>query len=219
VIRSLHADLLGTGKPANDSAAVAYRQKLALAHLSAAAHQAWSGNDEEYAESCRLALELAKNLDDPTTLERSAKACLLRPTGDAERLANSLTYARKAVDLGKQHPYSHFFLMTLGMAEFRSSHWSDADAALVAAMKDQTDTSHLWLTSAFYRAMNLFRQGKRDESRKLASEAEAKMKPLPRDDEENLDHDDLIDWMAYKEANKLLKLKAMSLPSGQREGK
>ncbi len=33
-------------------------------------------------------------------------------------------------------------------------------------------------TSAFFRAMSLFRQGKKDEARKLAIAAAAKMKPL-----------------------------------------
>ncbi len=64
-------------------------------------------------------------------------------------------------------------------------------------------------TSAFYRSMSLFRQGKEDEARKLATEAAAKMKPLPKDEKNPLaddaDHDDLILWMAYKEAKAMIK--------------
>ena len=66
--------------------------------------------------------------------------------------------------------------------------------------------------SAFYRAMSLFRQGKKDEARKLATAAAAKMKPLPEDEKNPLaggaDHDDLILWLAYKEAMAMIKFDA-----------
>jgi hypothetical protein len=120
------------------------------------------------------------------------------PTSDAGRLASSLAFARKAVALGKDHEHSHWFLMALGMAEFRNGHWPEKP--------------HIWLTSAFYRAMNLFRQGKRDEAHKLTSEAQAKMKPVSEGSDETQDHDDLIVWMAYKEANQLLQSKATGSP-------
>jgi hypothetical protein len=58
--------------------------------------------------------------------------------------------------------------------------------------------------------MSLFRRGKNDEARKLATEAAAKMKPLPTDDQNPMaggaDHDDLILWLAYKEAKALIGL-------------
>ncbi len=68
--------------------------------------------------------------------------------------------------------------MALGMAEYRSGHFAEADAALTAAMAVK-DKPRCVGTSAFYRAMGLFRQGKTDLARKLATEAAAKMKPLP----------------------------------------
>jgi hypothetical protein len=65
-------------------------------------------------------------------------------------------------------------------------------------------------STAFYRAMSLFKQGKEAEARKLASEAVAKMKPLPADEQNPLtgdaNADDLILWMAFKEASALLGL-------------
>jgi hypothetical protein len=65
---------------------------------------------------------------------------------------------------------------------------------------------------AFYRAMSLFRQGKHDEARKLALAAASKMKPPPKDEQNplanNADHDDLILWLAYKEAKDVLKFEA-----------
>ena len=58
--------------------------------------------------------------------------------------------------------------------------------------------------------MSLFKQGKEAEARKLASEAVAKMKPLPADEQNPLtgdaNADDLILWMAFKEASALLGL-------------
>jgi hypothetical protein len=67
-------------------------------------------------------------------------------------------------------------------------------------------------TAALYRAMSLFRQGKEDEARTLATAAAAKMKPLPADEKNplagNARADDLILWMAYKEAKALIKFES-----------
>ena len=56
--------------------------------------------------------------------------------------------------------------------------------------------------------MSLFRQGKPDEARKVAIAAAAKMKPLPADEQNPLaggaNADDLILWLAYKEAKALI---------------
>ena len=60
--------------------------------------------------------------------------------------------------------------------------------------------------------MSLFRQGKHDEARKLAIAAAAKMKPLPKDEQNPLadgaGHDDLILWLAYKEAKAMIQFDA-----------
>jgi hypothetical protein len=68
--------------------------------------------------------------------------------------------------------------------------------------------------------MSLFRQGKPDEARQLASAAAAKMKPLPKDEKNPLadkaGHDDLILWLAYKEAKKLIGFDATP-PAAPRE--
>jgi hypothetical protein len=190
-------------------------QERALAQLSMAAQEAWLGRDKEYAETCARALELGKGSNDPLTLERVAKASLLRANGDGERVSAALVLARKADELGSAHPSSPWFHMALGMAEFRSGHSAQADAALIAAMKTEKPDSPIWLTSAFYRAMNLFRKGQRDEAHKLATEAVSKIKPLPNEQEKSFNHDDLIVWMAYKEAKELLNLERASAALGQ----
>jgi hypothetical protein len=211
-VRRLHLAPADPKEPAYESQTKANVQNLAGALLEAAAHQAWSGQEKEYATTCRFALEPGTSSDDPPTMERGAKACVLRPGSDPGRLSKSLALARKAVDLGKGHAFEHFFLMTLGMAEFRSGHWAEAETAFVAASQNESDTSAIWLTSAFYRGMTLFRQGKRDEARKLVGEAEARMKPLPDASDENLNPNDLIVWMAYKETRELLKLPSAAPP-------
>ena len=62
-----------------------------------------------------------------------------------------------------------------------------------------------------YRAMSLFRQDKPEEARKLFSQAEAQMPPLPKDeskplvDGKSVSQDVLICWLAYKEAKAVLR--------------
>ena len=103
-----------------------------------------------------------------------------------------------------------YFQMALGMAEYRCGHYAEADAALLAASQLGETNYYVSGTTAFYRAMSLFKQGKETEARKLASEAVAKMKSLPVDEKTPLaggaNADDLILWMAFKEANALLGL-------------
>jgi hypothetical protein len=110
--------------------------------------------------------------------------------------------------------------MGLGMGEYRCGHFAQADAALLAVENAEKIPGYLSGTSAFYRAMSLFQQGKKDEARRLATEAAAKMKPLPKDEKnpmaDNAYNDDLILWMAYKEAKALIKFEAApALPDGK----
>ena len=62
--------------------------------------------------------------------------------------------------------------------------------------------------SQFFRAMSLFRLGKPAEARQVAIAAAAMMKPLPADERNplagNANHDDLILWLAYKEAKAMI---------------
>jgi hypothetical protein len=90
-------------------------------------------------------------------------------------------------------------------------------------VKASPNDPHVTGTSAFYRAMSLFRQGKKDEARQLATEAAAKMKPLPADDKNPLaggaEHDDLILWLACKEAKALIKFDAAPPPKTENDKK
>ncbi len=66
-------------------------------------------------------------------------------------------------------------------------------------------------TAAFYRAMSLYRLGQSEEASKVAIEAVAKMKPLPNPPLDQ--HDDMILWMAYKEAKTMIKFEGTPLPA------
>jgi WD40 repeat protein len=177
--------------------------------LRVGALQAWFGRDKEFADTCRRALDFATGTFDPPTAERTAKICCLRPTQDKTRLRSALALAREAVDLGNNHDWLPWFQMALGMAEYRRGHFAEADAALFAAATGGKHNPSVVGTSAFYRAMSLFRQGKEKEALRLTSEAASQMKPLPKDEKnplaDNAGHNDLIVWMAYKEARALIK--------------
>jgi tetratricopeptide (TPR) repeat protein len=181
--------------------------------VKVAALQAWFGQKQEHAETCGRALELARGTSDPLTAYYVSSMCCLRPTQDTAQLEAALALARKAVELGKNHVSLPYFQTTLGMAEYRSGHFAEADAALLAATKAGPNNPQVTGISGFYRAMSLFRQGKlgdADEARKLAIMTAAKMKPLPKDEAnplvDNASPNDLILWLAYKEALTLLKI-------------
>ena len=120
--------------------------------------------------------------------------------------------SHKRFELGKDSLNRPWFQLALGMAEYRSGNYAAADDALLAAAKAGPNNPHVTGTSAFYRAMSLFRQGKQDEARKLAIAAAAKMKPLPKDENNPLagdaSYDDLILWLAYKEAKAMIQFDA-----------
>jgi WD40 repeat protein/tetratricopeptide (TPR) repeat protein len=180
--------------------------------LQVATLQAWFGQDQELAATRRWFLVSAKGTNEAATAERAAKACSLLPSTDPAELEAALALARRAVQLGQGSLALPYYHMALGMAEYRSGHFAAADAALIAAADGGKDNPHVPATSAFYRAMSLFRQGQAAEARKLAIDAAAKMKPLPTDERDPLagdtNHDDWIVWLAYKEAKDLIKLDA-----------
>jgi tetratricopeptide (TPR) repeat protein len=185
--------------------------------LRLAGLQAWFDQDKELADTCGRALESARGTFDPTKWAHLARSCCLRPMPDTTRLEAALALARKAVELKKEE---FSFQLTLGMAEYRSGHFAQADAALLATAKGAGDYPQVAGTATFYRAMSLFRQGKEDEARKLATEAAVKMEPLPKDEKNPLARgastDDLMLWLVYKEAKGLIRFDAAPAAS---EGK
>jgi len=182
--------------------------------------QLWFGKDAEYATTCRRMLTWASETTDASTADRVAKLVCLRQNADAPTREAALSLARKGVELGKGTRQEVWSQLSLGMAEFRSGHYPAADEALtVAAQSESSFDGDEWQArragiASFYRAMSLFHQGKQAEARALCSVTEAKMKPLPTDDQSPLSDganaDDLILWLACKEARALLQMPASS---------
>jgi uncharacterized protein HemY len=147
------------------------------------------------------------------TADRVAKVCCIRPLDDNAQREAALALAHRAVELGNNSENLNWFLLALGMAEYRSGHFAEADAAMIAATDRDRNNQDVAGTSAFFLAMSRFQQDKKDEARQLAIEATAQMKPLPRDEKnplaDNATHDNLIQWLAYKEALALIKFDAV----------
>jgi tetratricopeptide (TPR) repeat protein len=180
--------------------------------LKVAAFQAWFAQQKDYAVTRRRALATAEGTEDVGLAERTAKAVSLLPSPDRADVEAALVLARTAVTVAHGGRYN---LLALGMAEYRSGNDAAAEEALLAAEKYE---SPAWLPgmAAFYRAMSLFRRGKPDEARKLAAEAAARMEPFPQDMENplaakgpdvagNRNADDLMLWLACKEAKALIR--------------
>jgi WD40 repeat protein/tetratricopeptide (TPR) repeat protein len=174
--------------------------------------QAWFGQEAEWAATCRRVLASAGQVTDPFVADRIAKVCCLLPSVDKPRIEAALALARKAVELGKRNEWLPWFQMCLGLVEFRTGRFVEADATLLAAANGHPNVRSVASTIAFYRAMTLFRRGMEPEARQLATEAATGMKPLPANEEDPLtegnDVDDLILWLAYKEAKALIKFDA-----------
>jgi len=177
--------------------------------LQVAALQAWFGQDKELAATLERMRAFAKDTKDAATAERAARACSILPSTNKAQLDAALALARKGMELDKGSKWREWRLLALGVAEYRSGHYAAAEEALIAAEK--AGPNNRWVTgiAAFYRAMSLFRQGKHDEARQLALAAAATMKPLPKDERKLLanqaTHDDLILWLAYKEAKAMIR--------------
>jgi hypothetical protein len=189
--------------------------KDTLLSLKVASLQAWFGREKELAATRRRILAFATDTNDATTAERAAKACSILPSPDQAEREAALALGRTAVKVGKGTAWWDWYLLALGMAEYRSGNYAAADEALLAAEKAGPTNRFVTGTSPFYRALSLFRQGHEGEARKLAITAAAKMKPLPRDEKNPLtgarDHDDLILWLAYKEAKAVIKFEPVPL--------
>ena len=170
--------------------------------------QAWLSKDADHIATCRRVLELAAADDDLPAADRAIKGYCLRPSSDPKLLEAALALARRTVDRGKEHGFLPYFQLALGMAEYRYGNYAEADQALDASEKSGKDISMLKVPTRLYHSMNLFRQGKQVEARSLFAEAESKLKPLPADERKPLADgatpDDIITWMAYKEAEALL---------------
>ena len=109
------------------------------------------------------------------------------------------------------------------MAEYRNGDFAQANAALSSLSTGAQNNSELTGTAAFYRAMSLYQQGQKEDARKLATGAAATMKPLPMDEQNPLagdaSSDDLILWLAFKEAKAMIGFDAAPTAPATPDGK
>jgi tetratricopeptide (TPR) repeat protein len=188
------------------------------ASLTLATWQTWFGQDADYDATRRRLLRQAEGTDQAGTAERAAKAACLRPSTDAALLANALRLAQRAVELGKGSTSLPWYQLSLGLAEYRNGQYADAERSITTAEQTVGDHDDIQGIAHMFHAMTLFRQNRVEEARKLFSQAEAQMPPLPQDenkpivDGRTFDHDLLIWWMSYKEAKSVLNVPVSAKP-------
>jgi hypothetical protein len=106
--------------------------------------------------------------------------------------------------------------LSLGMVEYRRGDFESAEKTLIKSAEIDPKGAQAPIMADFYRAMVLERRGKSEDARKLAAATTARMRPIPKDETEllagGIDYDDLVLWMAYKEAMALLKLDQTPAP-------
>ncbi len=197
--------------------------KDTMLSIKVAALQAWFGQDKELAATRQRIRAFAKDTQEWSTAERAAKACSILASTDKAELEAALALARKGVELVECGEGSEWALLALGMAEYRGGNYAAAEEALRDAAEAAPKNLHVPGMSSHYRAMSLFRQGKKEEARKLAIGAVAEMKPLPKDERNPLTgdayHDDLILWLAYKEAKATIGFDAAPPPKADNDKK
>jgi WD40 repeat protein/tetratricopeptide (TPR) repeat protein len=227
---ALAADLFSAYQSAGRTReAVPYLAKASAADpsdmllLKVAALQAWFGQEKELAATRQRMLAFAKDTNDAGTAEHAAKACSILPYTDKAELDAALALARKGAELGEGGQWWEWRLLALGMAEYRSGNHAAATEALLAAETAGPNNAIAKGIAAFYRAMSLYRQGKPDEARQLAIAAAVKMKPLPKDEQNpptgDAYWDDLILWLAYKEAKAMIQFDAAPTNPATPDGK
>jgi len=192
--------------------------------LKLAALRAWFGQEEKFAATRRRVLALAGGTNDANMAERVSKLSSILPSSDRAELDAACALGRMAAKPGEvASPFQPWRLLALGMAEYRGGDDPACDEALLAAEEAGKDNGLVSGISTFYRAMSLYRRGKLDEARTLATAAAAKMKPLPADERNPLagdaHHDDLILWLAYKEAKALIGFDAPPAAPAKPDGK
>jgi WD40 repeat protein len=198
--------------------------KDTLLALKVAALQAWFGQETEFAATRQRILAVAKDTQEARTAERAATACSILPCTEKAQLKAALALGRGAMK--SKNGVECWNLLSLGMSEYRCGNDAAALEALIAAGEagaNNPDDAPVTGISSFFRAMSLFRQGKRDDARKLAIAAVAKMKPLPADERNPLagsaTHNDLILWLVYKEAKAMIQFDAAPATPATPNGK
>ena len=184
--------------------------KDAGAALALAAWQNWFGHEADYEATRGRAVQQAEGTDRASTAGYAAKAACLKPSADAALLEKALNLAHRSAEFGKSSSFLPTLQLDLGLAEYRKGQFTNAERTLTTAEQSMRGSPELLGTARLLRAMSMFREGRPEEARKLFSQAEAQIPPLPRDESKprvdggQVDQNFVICWMAYKEAKALI---------------
>ncbi len=180
--------------------------KDTIAWLKLASWETWLGLEAEYEATRRRVVQQAEGTDVASTAERAARVYCLRSSTDGALLAKALNLARRGVELGKNDPYLPWSQVALGIAEYRNGQYAAAEGTLAVLEQAAGGQDYLQGTTRLFRAMSLFQLDRLEEARKLLRQVEAQMPPLPKDEGKPMIaiHDNLIWWLAYKEAKALI---------------
>jgi tetratricopeptide (TPR) repeat protein len=185
--------------------------RLSFMALKHAALQVWFGMESEHAALSRQMIQWAADQPRFAPKGRAARMLNLRPVNDPQLQNSALELARIALEAAPTNALLVWYRLNLGVAQFRLGHYPEAEEALLASEQEGLATWHptaRTCASKFYRAMILHRQGKEARARQLFTEAEAAMQPLPAVVHyaltEGADCDELMLWLAFKEARALL---------------
>jgi tetratricopeptide (TPR) repeat protein len=181
----------------------------AHAALKLAARQAWLGQTDDWRATARAILRHVTDAVHPPSADRAAKSALIISGADAEMLAQASKLARAAAEQAPNSILSPWFEFCYGLAEFRAGHDAAAERILQNVPMDGAIKGPAVIP--IYRAMIAIRAGRSDDARRLLDDAATRMRPLPVDASAPLadggDHDDLINWLAWQEAQAMLKAK------------
>jgi tetratricopeptide (TPR) repeat protein len=198
------------------AAASAANPQDTILSVKVAVLQAWFGQDQELAATRQRVLAFARDTTDQLTARRASRVCTIVPSTDTAELEAALDLARTAVTLGRGDEWN---LLALGVAEYRSGNDVAAEKALRATADAGPNNATATGISQFFLAMSLFRQGKPAEARQVAIAATVLLKPRPADEKNPLsgdtNHDDLVLWLAYKEAKAMIHFDAAAAPESR----
>jgi hypothetical protein len=135
----------------------------------------------------------------------------LRPLADPQLQSRAMAFARRLLDDAPTNAPLSAHQLRLGVAAYRLGHDAEAERWLIASEQadpDFGDQMARTCTWQFFRAMILLRQGQKDVALRLFADAEANMPLLPEAVEwaltEGAGRDDVMVWLAFKEARALL---------------
>jgi tetratricopeptide (TPR) repeat protein len=167
-----------------------------------------AGDREGYRWLCREMRKRFAETQDPPTADRVAKSCLLLAEF-AKEMEWACALADRAVTLGKDHQYAHYFVFCKGLADYRQGNFRAAVEGL-DSLASRTTFAPLRALCHPVLAMALHRQRQTKVARENLAQATRLLDQHLGDPSrfplENTaySHDWLIAWLLHREAQTLI---------------